>query len=59
MIHLKMVNMSTVTRCNARVRPVQEYLAAVDTAARVLCGTIKNCELWYRSQVQEGFQLLP
>jgi len=40
--------MAAVTRCNVRVRSVQEYLAAVDTAARVLCGTNQNCELWYR-----------
>lgn len=51
--------MSAVTRCIARVRTVEEFLAAVDTAAHVLCDTNQNCELWYRGQVQTGFQLMP
>lgn len=31
----------------------------MDAAANVLCGMNQNCELWYRGQVQAGFQLLP
>lgn len=31
----------------------------MDTAARMLCDANQNCELWYRGQVQTGFQLMP
>ncbi len=53
--------MSTVTECIIRVRTVHEFLVAVDAAAYALCDTVQNqnCELWYRGQVQTGFQLLP
>ena len=51
--------MSAVTKCIARVRTVEEFLTAVDTAAHILCDANQNCELWYRGQVQTGFQLMP
>jgi hypothetical protein len=51
--------LSAVTRCVIRVSTVQEYLAAIDDAACVLCDAIESCELWFRGHVQTGFQLLP
>lgn len=53
--------MPMASECILRVRSIPEFLVAVDVAAAVLCDPTlnRNCELWYRGQVQKGFTLLP
>ena len=44
-----------------RVKSVSEYLSSVDSIFKALCNVnnVTNCELWYRGQAQQGFDLLP
>lgn len=44
-----------------RVASVPEYLRAVNSVFQSLCSLSQgnNCELWYRGQVREDFDLLP
>jgi hypothetical protein len=46
---------------NFRVKSVAEYLDAVDTTFKNLCNADQgtNCQLWYRGQAQQSFDLLP
>jgi len=44
-----------------RVKSVSEFLNAIDSVFRTLCNvnSVNNCQLWYRGQAQQGFDLLP
>jgi len=51
----------SIQSSEVRVKSVSEFLKAVDSVFRTLCNVnnVDNCQLWYRGQVQQGFDLLP